>query len=266
MSNTYSQVRTPYFLYSKEKVDLKDRSFKRYIIPQLRAITQEYFFILKKLHPIHNSTNKLYVQISNAERTFKSFNQECTQINQDCLVTLKGLYLQTRKLDRLIMEPQSYKLSDLDSKSSHEIESVLDMFQSLGAMYNVNYLLMHTIEEYILTSNTSFFPYYDGRAIIEPSIHKMFISSELMLTQMLEGELKDDFHAVWMQFFREIDDKILYQKDKIFLLRRLEEMNIAWNTFHMKMTKGNHNLPKEIINLIKIMHNRWNSCLKIIFG
>ncbi len=87
-----------------------------------------------------------------------------------------------------------------------------------------------------------------------------------MLTQLLETKLRRDFHAVWMHFFKEVDQKVLYEKDKNYMVRRLEELNLAWNTFHMKMTKGNHNLPKSIVSLIKIMHNRWNSCLKIILS
>ena len=144
------------------------------------------------------------------------------------------------------------------------MEGLLQLISSLGNMSNRNYRLMHALEEYLLTANTSYFPYYDGRSLIEPTLHKMLLSSELMITQLLESKLKDDFHAAWMHFFKDVDQKILYEKDKIYLIKRLEELNLAWNTFHMKMTKGNHNLPKNIVSLIKIMHNRWNSCLKII--
>ncbi len=264
ISSSFAQVRTPYFLYEKERINLPDRSFKRYIIPQLRAITQEYFLILRKLHPLHDRTIKLYTQLSSTERTFKDFSSDCSLITADCLDSLKGLYLQTRKLDNLITKMQTKEITFKETAGTHQTEALLQLISSTGQMGNQNYRLMHALEEYILTSNTSFFPYYDGKTLIEPTIHQMLLSSEILLNQLLTGELKEDFHAVWMHFFRSIDERILYEKNKVFLLKRLEDLNLAWNTFHMKMTKGNHNLPKNIVSLIKIMHNRWNSCLKII--
>ncbi|MCR9204457.1 MAG: hypothetical protein NXH75_07770, partial [Halobacteriovoraceae bacterium] len=110
----------------------------------------------------------------------------------------------------------------------------------------------------------AFFLFFDGKTLIQPTIHEMLLSSELLMTQLLDGEMKDDFHAVWIHFFKEVDQKLIYERDKIYLLKRLEELNLSWNTYHMKMTKGNHDVPKNIVSLIKIMHNRWNSCLKIV--
>jgi hypothetical protein len=67
-----------------------------------------------------------------------------------------------------------------------------------------------------------------------------------------------------LHFFKKVDEKLLFEKDQEFLIKRLEELNLAWNTFHMKMTKENNDLSSQNIKLIKIMHNRWNSVLKIV--
>ncbi len=261
---SFAQVKTSYFLYSDKKIILDDRSFNRYVLPQLSAITQEFYHILKNLHPIHESTINLYRQLSDSERMFKKFRKECSQIDEDCYKKLKDLYGKTRELDHLILKPQATLIKLESTQTTQELEAFLHLISALGEMSNQNYRLMHALEEYILTANTTFFPYYDGRSLIEPTLHKMLLSSELMLTQLLETKLREDFHAVWMHFFKDVDQKILYEKDKTYMIKRLEELNLAWNTFHMKMTKGNHNIPKNIVSLIKIMHNRWNSCLKII--
>lgn len=257
-------MKSSYFLYDDKKIKIDPRSFSRYVLPQLRALTQEFYHILKKLNPIHDSTIKLYEQLSKNERMFKTFRKDCRQINESCYDMLKELYMQTRKTDRLILGPQNNLMSLSNVNNTQELEGLLHLISGLGEMANQNYRLMHALEEYILTANTIFFPYYDGRSLIEPTLHKMLLSSELMLTQQLETKLRRDFHAAWMHFFKEVDQKILYEKDKVYMVKRLEELNLAWNTFHMKMTKGNHNLPKNIVSLIKIMHNRWNSCLKIV--
>lgn len=264
ISTSLGQVRSSYFLYDQKKIKLDERSFTRYILPQLKALTQEFYHILKKLHPVHDSTIKLYLKLSESERLFKSFSSTCNKLEGDCLGDLKTLYRHTRELDQLILKPQDGLIDLQQAQSTHEMEGLLQLISSLGNMSNRNYSLMHALEEYMLTANTSYFPYYDGRSLIEPTLHKMLLSSELMLTQMLESKLRDDFHAAWMHFFKDVDQKILYEKDKDYLVKRLEELNLAWNTFHMKMTKGNHELPQNIVSLIKIMHNRWNSCLKII--
>lgn len=262
--SSFSQVRSPYFLYEKKKINLDDRSFNRYIIPQLKALNQEFYHILKKLHPIHESTIKLYLQISDIEREFNVFNKKCSHMDDDCLDQLKSLYQKSRDLDKLILMPLGKQLDLSQSFTNAELEAVVKLIGTLEGISNQNYRLMHALEEYILTSNTTFFLFFDGKSLIQPTIHQMLLSSELMMTQLLDGELKQDFHAVWVHFFKEIDKKLIFEKDKIYLLKRLEELNLSWNTYHMKMTKGNHDIPKNIVSLIKIMHNRWNSCLKII--
>lgn len=261
---TEAQVRTPYFLYETKKINLDDRSFTRYIIPQLKNIRQEFYHILKKLHPLHESTIKLYLQISEIERDFTLFKKGCYQMDSDCLERLKDLYQKSRTFDQLVLKPLNDQLDLSLQENYQKLEAIIKLMGSLQHMANMNYRLLHALEEYILTSNTTFFLFFDSKSLIEPTIHEMHLSSELLMTQLLEGELREDFHAVWIQFFKELDQRIIYERDKVFLLKRLEELNLAWNTFHMKMTKGNHNLPKNIVSLIKIMHNRWNSCLKII--
>lgn len=262
--SSLAQVRTPYFIYEKKKIKLDDKSFTRYIIPQLKALTQEFYHILKKYHSLHESTIKLYLQVSEIERAFKIFDKNCKQMDNDCLDQLKSLYEKARVLDKLILNPLHNQLRLFQNFSSSELEAVIQLIGSLEQISNQNYRLMHALEEYILTANTTFFLFFDGKTLIQPTIHEMLLSSELMMTQLLEGKMKEDFHAVWIHFFREVDQKLIYEQDKIYLLKRLEELNLAWNTFHMKMTKGNHDVPSNIVSLIKIMHNRWNSCLKII--
>ena len=260
----HGQVSSPYYLYDKKRIQLDDRSFKRYLIPQLKTMTKEFYYILKKLHPIHESNIQLYFQVTNIERKFKVFNKECTGLNDECILQLKTLYNETRVLDKMILSPLHKQLSLSQDLSPSELEAFINLIGALEKISNYNYRLMHALEEYILTINTTFFLFFDGKSSIQPLIHEILLSTELMMTQLLKGKMKEDFHAIWIHFFKEIDQKLIYEKDKVYLLKRLEELNLSWNTFHMKMTKGNYNLPKNITSHIKTMHNRWNSCLKIV--
>lgn len=262
--NVQAQVKSPYFLYDQKKIKIDPRSFKRYVLPQLRAITQEFFLILKKLHPIHDSTINIYHQLTELERDYISFSRNCSSINTECYQQLHDIYKQSRHLDDLILKPQNKLINFSSNENLAHTDSLLQLISDLSLISNANYNLMHTIEEYLITANTNYFPYFDGRKLIEPKIHRMVVTSDLMLIQLLNKNVKAPFHAVWIHFFKRIEEKLLNEEDQVFLIRRLEELNLAWNTFHMKMTKENSDLPPHVLKLIKIMHNRWNSCLKII--
>jgi len=259
-----AQVSTSYYLYDQDKIKIDSRSFTRYVLPQLRAISQEFFLILKKLHPIHENTIDIFKHVTEMQRQYSSFSKSCSTLNKECSETLNEIYQKARKLDRLILAPQRTQVNFSSENNKDHTDSLLHLISDLGVMANTNYRLMHTLEEFLLTANTNFFPYFDGKRIIEPKIHQMALTAELTLIQLLKPGIKGPFHTVWLHFFKKVDEKLLFEKDQEFLIKRLEELNLAWNTFHMKMTKENNDLSSQNIKLIKIMHNRWNSVLKIV--
>lgn len=254
---TLSQVKTSYYPYIKGPIQLSDRSFHRYIMPQLRAISQEYFHILKKLDPVHSETIDLFSEVINLSRTMEGINKICQESLKECQSTFKKANSLARKLDIDIIKLQAKHLKVERPKD-------LEFVSSLDQLSLQNYKLIHKIEEHLITLDTDFASSYYGKSSFQPIIHKMLIDSEFMLTQMLEGELKNIFDSVWIGFFKEVNQKLIYEKDKIFLLKRLEELNLAWNTFHMKISKGSYNIPNHLIKLLKVMHRRWNSCLKVV--
>ena len=262
--NLFAQPNSSYFLYDKRKLSIPDQNFKRYALAQLRAMMQEYYHLLRKLHPVHSDLVNLKNHVFSTYRTYEEYSAKCDEVRGECADLLKGFYIQSRKLDRILLELQGDKLSFKELKDENEISSFLRVTKALDDIGNENYKLLHAIEEYLITANTHYFPYFDGKKKIFPFLHKIKLTSEMTQTFLLEGELKQDFDACWNHFFRPVEYHIIYKKDKKFLINRLEELNISWNTFHMKMTKGNHNLPKNLVKIIKIMHNRWNSVLKLI--
>ncbi len=253
----HAQVRTSYYPYEEKPIILSDGSFRVYIIPQLKAISQEYFYILKKLNPIHAETIGLYQKVLDISRKMNDVNKVCQESVENCEEVFKDSYKLARALDRDITNLQSKYLKI-------EVPTELQLSSSLDKLSLQTYVLLHKIEEHLLTLKTSFASYYYGKSEFQPIVHRILLDSEFMLTQMLEGTLKEDFDAVWSGFINEVNRKLIYERDKIYLIKRLEELNLTWNTFHMKMTKGNHNIPTPLIKMIKVMHNRWNSCLKII--
>ncbi len=255
--SSFAQVKTSYYPYLEKPVYLSDHSFNRYIMPQLKAISQEYFHILRKLNPVHSETINLYNKVLSLSRKMKGINKVCQESVDECEKIFKESYQISRSLDQEITKLQAKYLKV-------ELSTELEFASSLDKVSLQNYVLLHKIEEHLLTLKTTFYSYYFGKSEFQPIVHRILLDTEFMLTQMLEGTLREVFDSVWNGFFEEVNEKLIYEGDKIYLLKRLEELNLSWNTFHMKMTKGNHNIPTPLIKLIKVMHNRWNSILKVI--
>ena len=73
-----------------------------------------------------------------------------------------------------------------------------------------------------------------------------------------------EFYFLFANFIKNLEKQIIREKNKNYFLDRLGELNIAWNSFHMKMVKGHYKLPKKQAQIIIVMHNRWNSLLKLL--
>lgn len=264
LSNAFGQIPNNYFLYEKKPIELDERSFSRYLMPQFRAINQEFFHILRKLNPLNDELISIYQNVAEAQNDYNNFQKECSQIEEGCLNKLAKIYKQMNRLDISLLKFRE-QLSDFNQQENDaDLENSILLFSISDEISLHTHTILHFLEEYKITANTNYFPYFSQKNAIKPLLDSMTLSSELMLTQMLGGQLKDDFYSVWLNFMKEVNQKIIRNQDKDFLLRRLEDLNLSWNTFHMKMTKGNYDLPKSITSIIKIMHNRWNSCLKVI--
>jgi len=254
-----------YYPYETKKINLRKESFKRYIIPQLQSISKEFYHIIVKLHPAHEPLIKLNVQGKSLVKSLKSFESSCPTMKEGCHEKLKAIYSISRSIDKTILRIQKYKITfDGVSKKNDSGLYYMKLISLLDKVGNNNYKLMHYLEEYRLTANTNYSSFFNKKNVIKTLIHDILVNTKMAMTGFLNENIQNDFEAVWFHFITPIEESVLEQKNKTFLVNQLENLNISWNTFHMKMTKGNHKLEKKITSIIKIMHRRWNSVLKII--
>tara|TARA_R110002072_G_scaffold534_6_gene3902 strand:- start:79248 stop:79946 length:699 start_codon:yes stop_codon:yes gene_type:complete len=229
------------------------------MVPQMRAIRQEFYLFLKKLNPYSDNLVEIKRQSLRVHEAFNEFKESCSEGREDCFQKMQNTYSKSKKLDLLILDLNlnKIKFNWKDMNKQTELIGLLDTLMSK------NYSLLHSLEEFLITYQTTYFPYVDNESRFGKKVYDIKFAGELILTVMFSGKLRNDIDSVLNQFFL-VTERIMSSKDGPKLMaNRLEELNIAWNTFHMVMTKGNHNLPKSLINTIKIMHNRWNSILKI---
>jgi hypothetical protein len=261
--NVLGSPPSTYYLYEEKPIKLNDVSFQRYIIPQLRAMSQEYYHLLRKLHPLNNPLIEIKLKIIDMNIDYQRFLLECRKNTVDCLGIVEKLYKKSRDLDSLILKLKSNQLN-FKNKGMDELPPLIKLLHSIDEIAGLVYSLTHKLEQMKITLNTSYFEFHDSSFDMNKIFHNMDLASETILTALLDKGIQNDFNFARTTFFKNIERFVVQEKNKSYLISQLEQLNLSWNTFHMKMTKGNHQPTREVKNLIKIMHNRWNSCLKII--
>lgn len=243
---------------------MKPAVFRRYIRPQLRSIVREYFHILKKLDPYQENLINLWSNVQKLNDLWVKWKLECPVATDDvCKSTLKEIYIESRKLDLLTLDFQRNNLG-FKKKSNDSIDNVIKLSTSLDNIHNMNYKVLHIVEEAMMIRGTP----YKSNALLNESLtsllHEMLVNSELIMSSLLEKQFRPVFDLVWTSFIKKIDRNILFKGNEDFLVTHLGDLNMAWNTFHMKVSKSDLRLPKSQLQIVTIMHNRWNSVLKVL--
>lgn len=258
---------TTYYHYNDKPLKLSPESFRRYARPQLKSMLSEYYHILKKSNSIHANLVQLKNIIFELDIQFKVSHEVCVQKELvNCEEELKSFYKISRELANHLnsIQKNRIKYKKINDGNPFNLDSVLNLSRLLNKIDINNYKLLHMIEEYLITINTPYFPYFEGKNAFNVIMHDMSFSADQMITSQLPTNIRDEFDFIWTNFFRPMDTKVIKERDFKFLIKRLDEFNGAWNSFHKNMTKGTISIPKSQVQLIKIMHNRWNSVLKVI--
>lgn len=259
------KIQANYYPYESKAAKLSEASFKRYVVPQLKSISKEFYHIIVKLHPAHDSLIKLNAQGKSLVKSLNAFEVSCPTMKVGCDDKLKTIYKMSRNIDKTILTIQKYKVTfDGISRKNDNGLYYMKLIGLLDKIGNNNYKLMHYLEEYRLTANTNYSSFFSKKHVITRLIHDILVNTKMAMTGFLNENIQSDFEAVWFHFITPLEESVIDDNNKNFLVSQLENLNISWNTFHMKMTKGNFKLDKSITSIIKIMHNRWNSILKII--
>jgi hypothetical protein len=254
----------PYFHLKRKDVQINQAVFLRYIRPQLLSIVKEYFHILNKIDPSQENLIELWYSIQELNDLWVKWKLECPVSSEEvCRETLKSIYKESRKLDLATLDFQKNHLG-FKGRSGDYLDNSIKLSNSLDNIHNMNYKVMHIVEEAMLIRSTP----YKSQALLNESLtsllHEMLINSELIMSSLLEKDFRPIFDLVWTSFIKRLQRQILHKNDKDFLLDHLGDLNLAWNTFHMKVSKSDLRLPKTQLKIVNIMHNRWNSVLKVM--
>ena len=259
----------PVYHISKNKLKINRDSFFRYIKPQAKNIVQDYFYVLKNMGEHHQELISFRHEINQLKVNWNKVNITCpTILTKDCFVGLKKLYTRSKKLDKMLISFEYKRSRNKDDPEKdlygHQLDSILVLNSIIFELSNMTYTLNHYLEELIILTKTPYAIYHNAREKIPPLLHQLLLKSEMAMTYTIDSQFREEFDAVWTHFIKNIEQQITFRSNSKYLLNRLAELNLAWNSFHMKVAKGNVKLDKKLLKMVQTMHSRWNSILKIV--
>lgn len=238
-------------------------SFRRYVIPQLRSMANEYYLLIKKVEPLSSDmieVKKTYEKLSIKWDEWKS---KCLTGGENCAKMLRATYNEFVGVEENVGALRG-SLSHLDITRPATVDTVLTMYTSISELAVIDTRLIHAIEEMLITLDT---PYWSPGPLardIDQALHRATLITGMAFTKLLPKEISSDFEFVWQSFINPIEKRVLRTDDDAFLMTRLEAYNNNWNAFHMKIAKSNKDVDRGVIQIVETMHNRWNNVLKVI--
>ena len=261
---THSFANYQYYYYDAKKVKVSNASFNRYVRSQARNIVAEYYNILKKLDPFHGELINIRKEILNLNVAWEAWLPQCSNKDPSCAKTLQDFYHQARELDRHMLAVQKQKLKHWGELNTNDrIDSLLPLANALDDISNFNYRTLHLLEELLITTNTQYFLGPSAKERLTPLIHQMQLTSDRIVTCNVPAEYKDEFVFLMATYIKQMEVFVSIKGDQDYLLNNMGTFNISWNIFHHKMSKGQYNIPANLLKTMTMMHNRWNWILKL---
>lgn len=259
-----SEGNYPYYRFKDLNIKLRKPRYNRYIRPQLRNIVSDYYHLMKKVEPAETELISIRNRTQKMNDIWNEWTKKCVKSYQDnCLGLLRKLYKEARELDTTILTFQNQRLRLKNFGEKTILDTVLHLTNSLDKISNLNYTILHFIEETLMTNETNYHAASLARGKFTTLLHQMLVSSELIMPALISHQFRPVFDKVWYSFIKRLERQILHEDNPDFLLEYLGDLNMAWNDFHMKVAKSEIKLSKNELQVVQIMHNRWNSVLKV---
>ena len=263
-SSAYGQAPvTRYYHYDGKVIFLQNASFRRYVIPQLKNMLRDYERLLQKLEPQHEGLIFIRRRAVELAQAWERMGNDCGEhFFIECRTKYREIYALGRSVDQLILRFQHEKISFETAK----VDEMMTLSVEFGELQRSVVQILHYLEKGMIFGGSGQYNHRYFSVKINPLVKDLKFFSNTVMTGFLSKEDKKLFDFVWDNFFLQLEYYVVNKGDREYLLRHLEELNISWHTFHMKMTKGFRKYPKSVDVVCSILNKRWNSILKIILN
>ena len=258
---------TSYYHYDGKPIYLRKHSFRRYVLPQLKGMSQDWRRLLIKLNPLHEDLIALRKKSDELSMAWAKAHSFCRiKFSQECGEWYRKAHDLGRKVDLigLNFQEKEIRFQSSGKKKGVGVERMMELSENLGKILRANYSILHYLEQGLIEEGSRGNLHRRLERAINPLIKDLNFFSNAVTTAFLPDEERKMFDFVWDNFFYPLDVYAVKKGDKEYLLRHLEELNIAWHTFHMKLTKGLKKQPRNVKVYFTTMNKRWNSILKTI--
>ncbi len=251
----------PTFHLDAKKYPLSPAKYRHYAKPQLNNMRKEFYHIIQKFSffgdQIVKSRNNFLTNIY----LFHNFTDSCYQDNE-CLSKLEKAYKSLKLMNNNLLKLKYQIATKLNTFEVSDIHTT-NFTQLMSNTLLLENLLLNVIHSIHIDTEESYKTTTKHEKQIRKIIFSMYHQLNYLIIDTLPQDLQKDFETVWFYFFRPLEKYILPAKDGAVLLQRTEELNMAWNSFHMKISKGEVRIPTNGHKIIITMHRRWVSILKL---
>jgi hypothetical protein len=252
------------FFQQEKRAYISPENFKNYVRPQVKSIIQEYYAMAARLGPLQADLLEVKNKIFDLKWKWMTWYQECQKISYPCTARLHDFYATSRNIDIMVLQLQKNAFILNNTLDNLHINTVILLSHSLDRISNLNYTFLHHLEEILITANTQYFKPFSSSDYLTPILHEMHLTSEETINGGLEKNVRENFDYIWANFIKKLEEYVVLKEQSNYIPDRLDELNLAWNSFHTKISSRDYKLPGHILASAATIRDRWNSIIKLI--
>jgi hypothetical protein len=285
----------PFINFDPNKTKLTSSSFSRYVRPQVNSIINDFFHMIAKLGNGERRLIKLRRTITRELKKYNRWPDKCAyrptlslEVGPDikkCQKQIAKLYHTLSSLEQSVLElsheslisppaPKEKKKSKkrgrnkknaTDQPMIHHLDSdrMIKVYSDLNQLALKLYATLHLLEERLITYHTPYDTNHKFNDRVKSNLKEMILISERVMLGWIKSEQRRELRIIWYGMIKKFEQRVLSKGGRRYLINNLESFNLIWNSFCMKQTKWDK--PEAaVVTLIKTIHLRWNSILKVI--
>jgi len=240
-----------------DETTISTQTFNNTILPSIKKLVDDYYVLLVQLDPFNKDVIQLKENISNLKKKWQGLSETCVKNKEKCneiFLTLKEDFIKENQ--QILKIESNFKLSSNTRKNLTDSRIILS--KTLSSISDDSHKILISLNLFKF-ERKEFYKITDY-------LKDMKLNLNILTTGFLDDEYQDNFYFIYSNFFKMLENDILEKSNLELFKRELENLNISWNSFNMKVPKWKASLSADSLHLLESMHKRWNSVLRLVWG
>jgi len=250
------------YAYTPPPRKVNSDTFNRNVRPLSRNMLAQFYNLLEKISPEQREMIALKQNITQTKVLWDSWPTNCGELSHECSNRLEEIHRRLMRIEKMVLflERKSYTLNK--NLLNHEVDSHLDLMDTLDEMSNQCFQLLAAIEIQLINNSNAQAKDTPKYADLSATLNFMNLDAERSFLNGLSDNLQPHFDFVWNTFLKHLELYVIIQGRPQYFAARVDEFNINWNVFYSKMTSENFALPEGTRFYLQSMHQNWNGILR----